>query len=93
MIIVALMAELLPSKLLFSLSKNPPTHMANLMVKAQQHMNFEDTLNDRREWDTGPNSQPDKRKMEQQPTPREDKGNRVRVGSNNYGAKPRVNLP
>lgn len=35
MIITALMARLLPSKLLFSFSKNPPTNMTDLMVKAQ----------------------------------------------------------
>lgn len=36
MIIVALTAEMLPFKLLFSLSKNPPSRMTDLMVKAQQ---------------------------------------------------------
>lgn len=47
MIVAALMVGLAPSKLLFSLSKNPPTRMAYLMVKAQQHMNTEDTLSAR----------------------------------------------
>lgn len=44
MIVAALMAGLLPSKLLFSLSKNPLSRMADLMVKAQQHLNSEDSL-------------------------------------------------
>lgn len=35
MIVAALMTGLLPSKFLCSLSKNPPSHMADLMVKAQ----------------------------------------------------------
>lgn len=35
MIMTALMAGLIPSKFLFSLSKNPPTRMADLIVKAQ----------------------------------------------------------
>lgn len=51
MIVATLMTGLLSSKLLFSLSKNPPTCMADLMVKAQQHMNTEDTINTRREQD------------------------------------------
>lgn len=34
MIVVALMVGLAPSKLLFSLSKNPPTQMADLIMKA-----------------------------------------------------------
>lgn len=52
-IVEALMAGLIPSKFLFSLSKNPPIRMANFMVKAQQHMNAEDTLNTRQERDVG----------------------------------------
>lgn len=35
MIIATLMARLLPSKLLFSLSKNPLSRIADLMVKVQ----------------------------------------------------------
>lgn len=45
MIVATLMVGLLPSKFLFSLSKNPPSSMADLMVKAQQHMNVEETHN------------------------------------------------
>lgn len=47
MIVMALMAGFTPSKLLFSLSKNPLTWLANFMVKVQQHMDAEDTLNAR----------------------------------------------
>lgn len=43
MIVTTLMAGLLPSKFIFSLSKNPLSCMADLMVKVQQHMNTEDT--------------------------------------------------
>lgn len=62
MIVAALMAGLAPSKLLFSLSKNPPTRMADLMIKAQQHMNVEDTLSTRRKRDAGFNPQYDRKK-------------------------------
>lgn len=44
MIVTTLMAGLLPLKFLFSLSKNPMSCMADFIVKAQQHMNAEDTL-------------------------------------------------
>lgn len=56
MIVDALMVGLLPSKFLFSLPKNPPSRMADLMVKAQQHMNAEDTLSARQKRDAGPSS-------------------------------------
>lgn len=46
-IVATLMVGLLPSKFLFSLSKNPSSHIIDLMVKAQQRMNAEDTLNAR----------------------------------------------
>lgn len=69
MIVVALMVELLPSKLLFSLSKNPLSYMADLMVKAQQHMNVENTLSAGQECEVKPNSQFYKRKREQQQPP------------------------
>lgn len=54
-IVATLTVGLMPSKFLFSLSKNPPTWMADLMVKVQQHMNAEDTLNARQEQDVGSN--------------------------------------
>lgn len=47
MIVTALMVGLMPSKFLFSLSKNPLIRMADLMVKMQQHMNAKDALNAR----------------------------------------------
>lgn len=64
MIMAALMAGLLPLKFMFSFSKNPPSRVADLMVKAQQHMNVEDTLSARRAWDAGSNSQSNKIKRE-----------------------------
>lgn len=93
MIVSALMAGLLPSKFLFSLSKNSPSHMANHMVKTQQHMNAKDTLKSRRERDAEPNSLPDKRKREQRQTPREGRGGWIGEGNDNHGTRPRVNLP
>lgn len=93
MIVVALMAGLERSKLLFSLSKNPPTRMADLMVKAQQHMNAEDILNARRERDVGSNPQHDKRKRKPQQGSREERGARARDGGIIHGTRPRAHLP
>lgn len=92
MIMAALMAGLLPSKFLVSLSKNPLSHMANLMVKTQQHMNVEDTLSAQRERHARPNSQSDKRKREQQQTLWKDRGSQVREGNGNHRIRPQVNL-
>lgn len=66
MIVAPLMVGLLPSKFLF-FSKNPLSSMTNFMVKTQQHINGEDTLNARRERDVRPSSQLDKRKSSSKP--------------------------
>lgn len=91
MIVAALMAELLSSKLLFPLSKNPPSLVGDLMVKAQ-HMNAEDTLSTKRKRDVRLSSQSDKRKREQQQTP-QDRGGRGRESDINRRIQSRVNLP
>lgn len=56
------------------------------------HMNVDDTLSARREWDVEPSSQPDKRKREHQQAPWEDRNGRVRESKGNHGVKPGVNI-
>lgn len=92
-IMAALMVRLLPSKFLFSLSKNPPSHMAYLMVKSQQHKNVEDALSARQEWHVNLSSQSDKRKREQQQARREQRSGCARKGNNNCGVRPLINIP
>lgn len=66
--------------------------MTDLMVKAQWHMNAEDTLSTRGERDTEPSSQSDKRKREQQQAQREERGGRAKeCNNNNRGIRPWVN--
>lgn len=43
-VVATLMTGLLPFKFLFSLSKNHPLRMADLMLKEHKYMNAEDTL-------------------------------------------------
>lgn len=43
-IVATLMVGLFPSKLIFSLLKNLSSCMVDLKLKAQQHMNVDDTL-------------------------------------------------
>lgn len=63
-VVATLMVGLLPSKFLFSLLKNLPLHMADLMLKAQQHVNIKDIHSARRERESEANPQFDKRKKE-----------------------------
>lgn len=48
-VLIAFMGELLPTKFLFSLSKSPPSNMAELMLPVQKHMNAEDAMAARRD--------------------------------------------
>lgn len=67
--------------------KNLSLSMVDLMLKAKQHMNTDDTLNAQREPETGASSYMDKRKRKQQTT-QEEMSSRAKGGSDNSGTRP-----
>lgn len=48
-VLTTFMSGLLPTKFLFSLFKSPLSNMAELMLRAQKHMNAEDAMATRRD--------------------------------------------
>lgn len=66
--------------------------MANLMLKAQQHMNTDDTLSARQKWEAKASAWSNKRKRQQQVT-QDERGPGAKGDNDNNGARPRVNLP
>ncbi|XP_059627389.1 uncharacterized protein LOC132270212 [Cornus florida] len=78
--LTAFMGGLQTSKFLFSLSKEAPTSMTELMVKAWKHMNAEDAMNARKNKDGE-----DKRSEKKRPAPntREEKESKYKKFSNN----------
>lgn len=60
------MGGLLPTKFLFSPSKYPPSNMAELMLRAQKHMNTEDAMTTRRD-EGNELHEPSKRKRDERP--------------------------
>lgn len=50
-VLTVFIGGLLPTKFLFSLSKSPSSSMAELMLRAQKHINAEDAMAAR--WDQG----------------------------------------
>ncbi|XP_059663839.1 uncharacterized protein LOC132309562 [Cornus florida] len=78
--LTAFMGGLQTSKFLFSLSKEAPTSMTELMVRAWKHMNAEDAMNARKNKDGE-----DKRSEKKRPAPntREEKESKYKKFSNN----------
>ncbi|XP_059654698.1 uncharacterized protein LOC132301465 [Cornus florida] len=78
--LTAFMGGLQTSKFLFSLSKEAPTSMTELMVRAWKHMNAEDAMNARKNKD-GEDKRSEKKRLA--PNTREEKESKYKKFSNN----------
>ncbi|XP_059654509.1 uncharacterized protein LOC132301255 [Cornus florida] len=82
--LTAFMGGLQTSKFLFSLSKEAPTSMTNLMVRARKHMNAEDAMNVRKNKD-GKDKRSDKKRLA--PSTREERESKYTKISNSQADK------
>lgn len=60
--VMAFMSGLRTHKFQFSLAKEPPKNMSDLILRAQKHMNVEDAMNVRRDRDGDTSSCPEKKR-------------------------------